>query len=205
MSYSQNDEEEIVFNYFGHKEITCLSLGENDGQTLSNVRQIILNGSQAVLVEPAPIAFKKLHELYNNRIDVVCLNVAVADYCGKAKFHDSGSHISKNDTSLLSSLSKEEIKRWEPSTEFNEIEVDVINFKVLLDLSPYKKFDLISIDCEGQDYCILSQMDLVALETKMLILEFNGKDQEAFDALVIPQGFQLLHKNAENLIYVKSN
>jgi len=56
---------------------------------------------------------------------------------------------------------------------------------------------------EGLDYAVLAQMDLANLGVQMVCVEHNNKDQQKFDDLVIPQGYKLVHKNYENLIYAK--
>ena len=204
--FSQNTEEQILLNYVNGRAITCLSIGENRGLELSNVRQLILNGCHATLVEPAPEAFRQLTELYLDRDDVHCINVAVSDYIGKAKFYDSGTHLGKGDLSLVSSLSEEETKRWLNSTKFNEIEVDVVDFKTLLNLSRYKKFELISCDAEGNDVVILKQINLKEIGCEVLCIEHNSKPEILKEITDYCSKFGLtkqLLKNYENIILSK--
>lgn len=201
--YSQGSEEQTLLNYVNGRKITCLSIGENDGMNLSNVRQLILNGCHATLVEPAPEAFKQLTELYLDRDDVYCINVAVSDYIGKAKFFDSGTHLNRGDKSLLSSLNENEIKKWKPTTRFTEIEVDVVDFKTLINLSPYKKFELISIDTEGSDVVILKQINLSEIGCECICIEYNSSHQTLKEIIDYCSQFGLtkkLLKNAENII-----
>ena len=204
--YSQNTEEQILIEYFKGREVTCLSIGENRGLELSNVRQLILNGCHATLVEPAPEAFRQLTELYLDREGVYCINVAVSDYIGKAKFFDSGTHLNRGDRSLLSSLNENEIKRWKPTTRFTEIKVDVVDFKTLLNLSPYKKFELISIDAEGNDTIILKQINLKEIGCEVLCIEHNSKSEILKETIDYCSKFGLtkqLLKNHENIILSK--
>ena len=204
IKFSQGKEQDYIDFYFGDRVLTVLSIGENDGELFSNVRARLLNGSNGVLVEPAPIAFDKLQIRYSERDDVVCVKAAISNYTGTAKFYDSGAHVSEADSSLLSSLNKAEIKRWGNTATFEEIEVNVITFEQLMKLSPYDKFQLVSIDIEGEELNVLPQMDLKELGVEMLIVEFNGKDKDKFDNLVLPQGYNLFYQNAENLLYVKN-
>lgn len=202
-SYSQNSEQQVLIEYFKDREINILSCGENNGIHLSNVRQLILNGCNATLVEPAPAAFIQLTELYLDRKDVYCINVAVSDYIGKSIFYDSGTHLGHGDKSLLSSLSKDEIKKWKPSTDFTEIKVDVVDFKTLLKLSPYQKFELISIDAEGNDLLILKQINLKEIGCEVLCIEWNSKPEILKEIIDYCKQFGLtneLLKNAENII-----
>jgi FkbM family methyltransferase len=201
--FSQNNEQSVILDYFGDEKITVLSIGENEGTFLSNVRALLLNGSRGTLVEPAPEAFFKLTELYADRKDVFCINVAVSDYIGNAVFYDSGEHLKCGDKSLLSSLNENEIKKWKPTTKFNEIRVDVVDFKTFLNLSPYKQFDFISVDAEGVDLTILQQINLKELGCRMLCIEWNSNPELLDKMKAICEGFglsKMLLKNAENVI-----
>lgn len=44
MGYSQGNEEEVILNYFGDFKGVFLSIGENNGIDLSNVRQLAVDG-----------------------------------------------------------------------------------------------------------------------------------------------------------------
>lgn len=201
--YSQGSEEQTLLKFVNGRVITCLSIGENDGMNLSNVRQLIINGCHATLVEPAPEAFRQLTELYLDRDDIYCINVAVSDYIGKAKFFDSGTHLNRGDKSLLSSLNENEIKKWKPTTRFTEIEVDVVDFKTLFNLSPYKNFELISVDAEGNDLCILKQINLKEIGCEVICVEHNSHTQTLKEIIDYCSQFGLIKqllKNAENII-----
>lgn len=206
--HSQNNEEEIVLKWFSEYEKrrgesgTILSIGENDGIHLSNVRALIKKGWAAMLVEPAPIAFRKLWQLYIDTNFVFCFRVAISDFTGQAILYDSDSHLDGSDTSLLSTLKKEETLRWGDTQKFTEAPVMVQTWKNFIRFKPIKYFDLISIDAEGCDLIILKQMNLTQLNTSMVIVEWNSKDFDEFDKYFKKYLFKLHHKNAENLIYV---
>jgi len=64
MRYSQNNEQEIIENFFKRQEnegsdLVLLSIGENDGKTLSNSLACIERGWRATLVEPSKRHLKK--------------------------------------------------------------------------------------------------------------------------------------------------
>lgn len=201
--YSQGKEDGVLQNYFNGSTGTLLSIGENNGRDLSNSLALIENGFNATLVEPSPQVFQQLVELHKNRNNVYCINAAVSNYLGKADFYDSGTHFNKGDLALLSSLDKEEIKRWGKTTTFDKIQVDVVDFKTLLNLSPYKTFDFISIDAESQDWIILKQINLAEVKCKCLCIEYNSNEQVLNEMLSYCAGFGLtnvLLKNAENVI-----
>jgi len=174
MGYSQRNEEQKIIEYFRGAFGTCLSIGENDGVTYSNVRQLILNGWQALLVEPSPLAYKKLRDLYDGNDDIALMNVAIGPKNERIPFWESGTHLNKDDVGLLSTAMPEEKLRWKDTTDFTETWVWMTTFQTILLHGPYKEFDFISIDAEGFDFVILTQMDLDELGCKAICVEHNG-------------------------------
>lgn len=203
---SQNNEEQLIINYFGTSFIadsqlrTCLSIGENDGKTLSNVLACIQRGWGALLVEPSQKAFNQLFDRHLGNKKVECFNVAISTESALVDFYESGEHLGTGDHALLSSLKKSETEKW--SEEFTKTTVQALKFSELLAMSKHKRFDLISIDVEGLDYEVLSQIDLKSVDCKMLIVETNSIDDEKFIAYAASFGMKLYHKNYQNLIFV---
>lgn len=198
--YSQNGEQAIILNYFKEKNGCFLSIGENDGQTLSNVRALALSGWTGTCVEPATEAFSKLQELYVDT-PIECFNVAIGTENGRIAFYDMGTHLGKEDTSLLSTINKKEIDRWKGTVEFRETECTSWTFETLEQNSLYLTYDFISIDAEGMDYEILKQIPLT--DVKMVCVEYNGKDEEKYVRYCEKYGLKVLHKNFENLIFAR--
>lgn len=198
--YSQNNEEQIIQKYFGNKAGTFLDIGANDGITLSNTFALSNVGWTGTLVEASPKAFTRLQECYQHLKGFELIHAAVGATNGKIILHESGEHLGKGDVALLSTIKPTEKDRWLDEV-FNEVTVPCINFNTMLGLSKHKKFDFISMDIEGMELDVLPQMDLKALGCRMLCVEFNGQRQPEFDAIVLQQGYKLIHKNGENLIY----
>jgi len=86
-NYSQNQEQQVILDYFGNKVGRLLEIGSNDGETLSNSRALILNGWAADLVEPAPIPLEKLKNLYVTNRDVNIIESAICEYTGIMSFY----------------------------------------------------------------------------------------------------------------------
>lgn len=170
--YSQNQEEKYILDYFHNQPGNLLSVGENDGKTFSNALALIEQGWTAVLIEPSREAFEKMCLLHDGNDNVTCLNVALSGHTGKQEFYESGTHLGKGDTALLSSLSEEETRRWK-DTEFTKREVPCYTYRYLLGLlGDIPPFDFITIDAEGMDIVILKQIDLT--ETQLLCIEWNN-------------------------------
>lgn len=200
--YSQNGEQKIILDYFGDLKGKFLSLGENDGETLSNVRALALNGWIGTCVEPVKIPFDKLNLLYDGT-GVQCLKIAIGETNGVADFYESGSHLKNGDHGLLSTLLPTEVARWRGTEEFTKTEVEVVDVPTLMSMCAFDKYDMISCDIEGLDLFVLGKLDFVAMETKLVIVEYNGKDRSKYESIMFPLGFKLIHNNFENLIFAK--
>jgi len=200
MIYSQNNEQQIIHDYFGNTLGTFLDLGSNDGVTLSNTYALHRAGWQGTLVEASPLAYKMLLDTYAGHMNYDFIQSAVGTFNGEITLHESGDHLGKGDTSLLSTIVPSEKARW-VGQKWDEVTVPCVTFSTMLGLTKHKKFDLISMDIEGMELQVLPQMDLKGLGCHMLIVEYNGKEQKRYDDIVLPQGYDLIAKNGENLIY----
>lgn len=202
-NYSQNAEQAAILNYFGEFKGSFLSIGENDGQTLSNVRALAESGWCGVMVEPAPIAFAKLKQLYGDTKKgcFYLYDCAIGLHNGKTTLHDSGSLLKTGDTSLVSTIVEEETKRFSSVLSYTPVEVNVFKWKTFLNRLKIKKFDFMSIDCEGVDADILDQMDVT--EVRCLCIEWNGHEnlKERFSKKM--DGFKIIYTSAENLIFAR--
>jgi FkbM family methyltransferase len=203
--YSQNNEEEIILRYFGDKIGTFLDIGANDGKTLSNTYQLALNGWSGSCIEPSKIAFNKMTDMYglaNENIEL--FNYALSDKSGTFEFYESGEHLGKGDTSLLSTLVESELQRWKGTKDrFTKTIVDAKTFREFLIDSKFAKFNMISIDIEGKDYDVLTQIDLSKIGCEMLIVETNGKENDKYINYISNFGLKLIHQNFENLIFAR--
>jgi FkbM family methyltransferase len=121
-----------------------------------------------------------------------------------ATLMESSTLLNQNDVALVSSLKQEETYKWSSANvRFNNVEVISMNFQSFFEMSPIKKFDFISIDVEGLDYDVLSQIDLDLVKCSCLCVEFNGKNKEQFVNYVCQFGLKLISENPENLIFTK--
>lgn len=205
--YTQNNEEALILSYFSERnpsELTVLDIGANDGKTFSNSLKVIELGWNGVLIEPSPKAFFLLSNLHSFKQNVICLPIAITNQNGMFQLRESSSILNQGDTSLVSSLKQEETIKWaNNNVRFDTVNVMGMDFKSFLETSPHKKFNLISIDIEGYDYDVLSQIDLGSVGCEMLIIEFNGKDESLFTNYANKFGLKLISKNPENLIFTK--
>lgn len=201
--YSQNKEEEAILKYFGDFVGSFLDLGSNDGVTLSNTRALADRNWCGCFIEPSPVAFAKLKSLYEKEKKgcFYMYNCAVGNHNGVATLHDSGSLLKVGDSGLVSTLVAAEKKRFERVLDYSEVEVKVYRWKTLLNRMTIKKFEFISIDCEGLDADILDQIDVS--DTMCICIEWNGKQdlKERFGKKL--EGFKIIYTSPENLIYAR--
>lgn len=204
--YSQNNEQQIVEDYFGEFIGTLLSIGENNGEHLSNALSLIQKGWIASLVEPSPQVFPILQARHKDNERVSCYPVSIGDRNEIVTLYDSGELLGKGDRALVSSVDKNETKRWEPlNMAFKEEQVMMVTFYGFMSMSGNKKYDFISIDAEGFDIIILRQMDLKNLGCRCLCIEHNSiPDNLAIIREYVGQ-FNLtqIGYNAENVIFAK--
>lgn len=213
-TYAQNQEDIGICTYLKglieaegvEKSFNFLDIGANDGKTFSNTHLLTELFPQYVgyFVEPHPEAFKRLKALYKpsrpgQKHKHKFFNYAIGLAPGKMKMHLNGSHLKTGDVGLLSTLVDADKERWKDTEQWTETEVDVVTY-------PFanKKFDFISIDAEGMDEAILTQIDLS--HTFIICIEWNSNVQarERIQQYCSKFGFGVVHSNAENLILIKS-
>lgn len=198
-SYSQNNEQEHILNYFGDYVGTFADLGSNDGITFSNVRALVEHGWTGIFVEPSPIAFDRLKENYAGLKGLYFYPFALGGHNGRVILNESGALVSQDDVSLVSTIKPAEMKRFKKSVKYSPITVDVYRWKTALNRWYIKTFDFISLDIEGAEMDVLPEIDLT--ETKCICLEWNGKEALKQEYEKYLSGFKLIYASPENLIY----
>jgi FkbM family methyltransferase len=208
--YSQNLEEKFILDYFGSFKGILLDLGANDGQTFSNSRQLLLNGWSGILVDASPSAVDALNKLYppGGKVSVINGAVGLPGASGYADFLESGPHLpNKSDYGLLSSLLPGETDRWvKQGVKFTSVRVPLVSVASLYALLPAGApgFDFITIDIEGMDLAVLSQLDLSG--TRLLCIEHNGNPGllDAYKKYCAKFGLNTaLYSSGENVIFAR--
>jgi len=201
---SQNNEAQIVADYFKGFKGTVLDVGSNDGITFSNSYDLIQSGWSGVLIEPGTV-FTQLQELHKDNKAVTCYQLAISDKEEILTFYESGAHVKNGkDTGLVSSLDPNETIRWRNAgVEFTERKVQAVPFSWILKW--HKQFDFITVDAEGFDLQILKQIDLHKVGCRCLCIEWNGHQdlKQLYSNYVGHYGMRLINENRENLIFVK--
>lgn len=201
MSYTQNDEERVILDYFKGYVGTFCSLGENDGITFSNVRALAERGWSGVMIEPDPEAFARLEKLYLEYKGLYTYNYAIGDHNGKKILQKSSSLLKTGDTGLVSTFNASEMERFKSVVSYTPIEVQYYTWRTARNRWSIQKFDMISMDIEGDEIKVLPDIDLK--DTRLICIEFNGRQDLKTKYEKYLEGFKLIYTNPENLIYVR--
>jgi FkbM family methyltransferase len=196
-SYSQSGEDLIICRELESiQRGTFLDIGAYHPFTFSNTRRLYELGFKGVFVEPSPSLRGAFEEEYQSDPSIVLLPVCVGESNGIATLWDSGGDA-------ISSLNVEETKKWTEAygTKFTPIEVEILTVAELLHRCPYRKFDFVNIDTEGNVWEIVRQFDFQALACTVVCLEWNGRDAELYLKHLGDQGYREIHRNHENLIF----
>lgn len=209
--YSQNNEEQIIADFFGDFKGAVLDIGANDGKTYSNSLKLIENGWRAFLVEPSPACIEKINVLHADNKLVKLLPVAVGTETGESVFHESGRlnvpELPDENISLVSTLMPKEKERWLPlNMDWKEYPVKVftwVDLKKQFNIPDH--IDFISIDAEGVDMAILKQIDLSLV--KLLCVEYNLDQAIKREILEYTGKFgmdKIIYETGENIIVCRS-
>lgn len=205
--HSQNREAEIAINYFKGRKGMLLEVGANNGKDLSNSYDMINLGWSAVLLEPSTVC-EQLAMLHLGNPKVKVLNVGIGERHEFVTLFQSENHVPDGkDKALVSSVDFKETQKWrEKGVIFHEVPAEMIHFEKFYDLVGKPKFNMISIDTEGQDWKILQQINLSQVGCELLIIEWNAEKElkEKFTNYCNRFRLRQIHQNAENLIFAKT-
>ena len=155
-------------------------------------------------MEAGQKTYQKL--MTNSILKTIAINCAIGTQDGLLTFYESNKLLDNNDIGLVSSLMSDETQRWRNAgVEYEEYSVLMQTFNVFCNQNELsdKIFDFISIDIEGLDWEVLTQIDLGKFGCKCLCVEFNGKEKEKYVEYALKYDLYLAIQNAENLIFVK--
>lgn len=154
--FSQHGEQEHILKFFEGKIGRFLDIGAFDGVTGSNTRALAELGWSGVCIEANPFAFQNL--LTHCSEAIACVNAAVMD-CGTICAFSEGGQLS---TCLNGNLpDKYRTRKFYVggvtpqmiATQFGD------------------KFDFISLDVEGIDLSVLSELSPVTEKASLLCIE----------------------------------
>jgi FkbM family methyltransferase len=154
---SQYEEDKIIADFFGDYLGTFLDLGAGDGQLCSNTEELVKRGWSGVCVEPHAESFSSLRQLYKGHPRVQLVNAAVSCDARLLKFFHHYEQLSTGNQDLATSDECYWVASLTPS--------DVSKLS--------KRFDFVSIDCEGMDQEIAESGGVLFRTTSLLCYEHD--------------------------------
>lgn len=205
-SFSQAGEDMIIdflFKTIGLSNPYYLELGVYDPKNGNNTYKFYLNGSTGVLVEADVRLIKKIQQ---TRPDDLILNVGVSTK--GSQFAD----FFVFDEPSVSTFDKEEAQRRAANSDFKIVRVDKVPLITINDLiiNHCRKIpDLLSIDIEGLDFEVLSELDTVRFPIPVICAEtcsFSNthkkpKESRVID-LMLNKGYMIYADTYINTIFV---
>jgi FkbM family methyltransferase len=168
----------LLENFFrGKRGGVFVDIGAYDGETFSNSLFFERSmGWTGLCVEPLPAAFAKLRATRK----AVCENVCVADFEGEAEFTEADDP-GRNEK-MLSGLTRQFDNRHLRFMEQLEVArsthtANVTRLSKLLEKHGLFEIDYCSIDTEGAEIPILTELDFERFRIGVLTVEDNSEDK----------------------------
>jgi FkbM family methyltransferase len=161
--YSQWGQDEFVVSLLKNKKSGYfVDIGAYDGVTISNTYYLEKElGWKGLCLEANPYTYQSLISSRNSE----CVNLAVAPYKGEVEILLNGWSSAINDDFTSSEIIKQ---------GFNSVKVNALTINELFET--YKvpsTFDYLSIDIEGGELEIISQLDFKRWRPSLITYEHN--------------------------------
>lgn len=200
-SWSQQGEDVLIDFYFKWElqkpNPSYLDIGANHPFYLNNTYLFYENGANGVTVEPNTILFDKLTKTRRNDIH---LNCGIGRESGEFDFYSM-------QPNTLSTFSEEEANKMLISgyaTLLEKKKIKIQNINTILDkyfLNNENYF--ISIDVEGLDHEILSEIDFKRHRPSLLCVELPISVRKDFEKYLSGYNYEHYASNSTNVIYIK--
>jgi len=199
--YSQVGQDQFLFEYFfrGKRDGIFVDIGAYDGEKFSNSLFFErFMGWRGLCVEPLASAFAKL----STTRKAICEQVCVADFEGLANFVEADAGI---DEKMLSGLSAgfdprhvERLRRVASNTITHK--VPVTKLSSLLEKHSLFNVDYCSIDVEGSELKVISELDLERFQISVFTIE-NNYDSPEVPKLMAQKGYDFVGKLEQDYVF----
>jgi FkbM family methyltransferase len=196
--YSQNNEEEIILEYFSnHQPGKFIDIGGWHPTQFSNTRCLVEKGWSGVYVEPSPICMESFRREYSASNQIELVQKAITDKTGKSRFFESSGDA-------VGTLSESHRDRWSEYVKYNEIEIETVSMHEFLSEYFDDSVNFISIDVEGTNIQLFRQIpESVLSKISLICIEHEGNGLEIQETCKRFGLSDILLFNAENIILSK--
>lgn len=196
MSYSQNNEENLIAQVFdGKTDGRFLDIGAYDAKLLSNTRALYERGWSGVMVEPSPGPMTMLLKEYGNDPRIILVMAAVTKCAGLVKMHATDDPISTS--------SEVALKIWQDDGYkfYGSFLAQSITLELLVYLFGVN-FDFIDIDVEGGSADLFLAALTFPLRPRLYCVEHDHRHAELVP-IAAKKGYRELARNGENCLFVR--
>lgn len=196
MSYSQNNEENLIAQVFdGKTDGRFLDIGAYDAKLLSNTRALYERGWSGVMVEPSPGPMTTLLKEYGNDPRITLVMAAVTKCAGLVKMHATDDPISTS--------SEVALKIWQDDGYkfYGSFLAQSITLELLVYLFGVN-FDFIDIDVEGGSADLFLAALTFPLRPRLYCVEHDHRHAELVP-IAAKKGYRELARNGENCLFVR--
>ena len=204
-TYAQYGEEEIFKTFFNNRENGfVVDIGAADGVTGSNSRFLIETLKWGgILVEPVPIFFEKLNQLYslNERVHLVnkCIFSSVQNSVNF--FQYGGGEFHENQSSTIIPEFKDKVTQWY-GEKYNTIQIGTVTLeKLFTEYNVHKNFNLLSVDCEGADIIALQSNNWAKFRPELICVE-HSMPKDELDIYMSSINYTQHNCNEGNTFYI---
>jgi FkbM family methyltransferase len=184
-----------------------VQIGAYDGTSFDGIHELARRlGWRGLLVEPQPIAFRKLQEAYAGHEGVVLVNAAINDSCGERQLHLVADVHGQPLEALggLASFSRFHVQDWldgdgrRHNPDAAGIASETVRCVTFADLlADVDYVDLLHVDTEGYDLEVLRLFDLERYAPPIVRFEHVHLSRAEWDEavrLLAGQGYRVLRE-----------
>jgi FkbM family methyltransferase len=226
MRYSQDNEEEIILDFFGQShKAAFLDIGAYDGIFISNTYRLWKNGWYGVYIEPSPKVFLSLQNNISHNRDL--FNCAIVNGGHKLiKFYDNlenakfVTHDVEHTVRGVSTTSKDHVESWQTGGLRHRLNADRVEFSEFyvgccmidniinnLDINIITKIEFLDLDIEGTNISVAETIPFDRLPNlKLLCVEKEGSltySIKEYNNIFNPHNYKLFKETSTNLFYSK--
>jgi len=199
MSYSQNNEEAVITDYFKGTKGHFLDIGAYDGKTFSNTLRLAEMGWSGVCIEPSPTVFPALLKVHGENPNITLVNAAICPerLPRMVEFYDSGGDA-------ISTTDMKHVEKWEAGYKCKFQKFFVYMMPLAEVFTKFGcSFQFINIDVESTNHALFLELPFSHLtDTRMICVEHDGNDMN-MEGKAHSWGFVRLSFNGENLILAR--
>lgn len=165
-----NISKEDFYKLFDTDEnIFFIQIGANDGISWDPIRELVLRDNwSGILYEPGDEAFQQLLANYSNKNNLIFEKKAVSDYDGE------GNLFCGTTTPHFTLSFEKAVHMFD--VEPQELKVQIVSPKTIIEQYNIKKIDLLQIDAEGVDLTIIKAFPFDVIKPRVIRFEYVSID-----------------------------